>query len=106
MDEREVLQAGVEQSLATYRDVKKVLLYGSRARGDAKADSDYDLVVVVGQVPADDRRAARLRLKLRRMGASFDLTLLNVQEFAGLATDHGSVGRQILAEGKVLLEVA
>ena len=30
--------------------LRQVLLFGSRARGDANADSDYDLLVVVDQV--------------------------------------------------------
>lgn len=35
--------------------VRRVLLFGSRARGDAREDSDYDLLVVV------DRRTPEIR---------------------------------------------
>jgi predicted nucleotidyltransferase len=35
--------------------VRKVVLFGSRARGDARDDSDYDVVVVV------DRRSPEVR---------------------------------------------
>jgi predicted nucleotidyltransferase len=33
--------------------LRQVLLFGSRARGDATAESDYDLLVVVDQVDSD-----------------------------------------------------
>ncbi len=32
------------------RHLKRIVLFGSRARGDAKPDSDYDLLVVVDEV--------------------------------------------------------
>jgi len=35
--------------------LKQVILFGSRARGEARADSDYDLLVVVDRV---DRRVS------------------------------------------------
>jgi predicted nucleotidyltransferase len=37
--------------------VRKIVLFGSRARGDARADSDYDVVVVVDRRGADVREA-------------------------------------------------
>ena len=38
----------------------KVILYGSRARGDAAEDSDYDLLVIVdGKADADVRQRIR-----------------------------------------------
>jgi len=42
-------------------DPVRIILFGSRARGDARHDSDYDLLVVLDQV--DDRRGTRLRVR-------------------------------------------
>jgi uncharacterized protein len=45
--------------------VRRVVLFGSRARGDARDDSDYDVVVVV------DRRSPEVRETL--LGIEVDL---------------------------------
>jgi predicted nucleotidyltransferase len=41
-------------------DLDRVVLFGSRARGDARRDSDYDVAVFLKHM--DDRRAERNRL--------------------------------------------
>jgi len=38
-------------------EIRRLILFGSRARGDAAADSDYDLLVVVDQKSAELREA-------------------------------------------------
>jgi uncharacterized protein len=45
-----------------YRDrVERIVLFGSRARGDARDDSDYDVAVFLRDLP-DDRAAETNRL--------------------------------------------
>ena len=39
------------------RRLRRVTLFGSRARGEAAPDSDYDLLVVLDRVTAADREA-------------------------------------------------
>ncbi|MEI9930234.1 MAG: nucleotidyltransferase domain-containing protein [Rhizomicrobium sp.] len=48
--------------------LKRVLLYGSRARGDHRPDSDYDILVVLeGQIEGwPDRKLATLSDKILR----------------------------------------
>ena len=57
--------------------IERVVLFGSRARGDAHAASDYDVAVFLKQLPdrwAELRRLADLRVKLiDDTGAFFDV---------------------------------
>lgn len=56
-------------------DLKSVVLYGSVARGDAKTNSDIDLLVVADNLPEQDHNGffqdvlARLKRKLSEYGA-------------------------------------
>jgi uncharacterized protein len=46
--------------------IERVVLFGSRARGDARPDSDYDVAVFLKTLPdrwAEQRRLADLRVK-------------------------------------------
>ena len=45
---------------------RRVILVGSRARGDARKDSDYDLVVVLDDGVPDELLSARRRYDGRR----------------------------------------
>ena len=42
-------------------DPARITLYGARAKGDRRPDSDYELLVILDQV--DDRRAARIEVR-------------------------------------------
>lgn len=59
-----------------------VLLFGSRASGRASADSDYDVIVVAGNVPDNPAdRIARARRLLRGIGVSVDLLVYSPDEW-------------------------
>ena len=64
----------LDQAYGTRLD--RVVLYGSRARGDARSDSDYDIAVFLADMPdrwAELDRLAALRVQfLDDTGAFFD----------------------------------
>jgi predicted nucleotidyltransferase len=68
VDKREVVekikqyQALISQHLA----IKKLILYGSYARGNWTSTSDIDLAVVVDKIPGDFLQQASLLYRLRR----------------------------------------
>jgi len=83
-----------------------VILFGSRARGDARPDSDVDLLIVEPEPfsPLRSRRqeTARLYLALRRLARSKDLLLYSRDEFERLKDAANTIVGRALREGKVL----
>jgi antitoxin ChpS len=76
--ERRAVSAFVEKLRATY-DVSQVIIFGSRARGDHRSDSDLDLAIVL-----NGKRGDFIDTKLDMAGLAFDVLLetgLMVQPF-------------------------
>ncbi len=73
-------------------EVLAVMLFGSMARGEAGADSDVDVCLVLYPQARDRARAARLRY--------LDLADLDLRAFQSLPL---YVRRRVLKEGQVLL---
>ena len=88
----------------------RVLLFGSRARGDARPDSDLDLLVVMPQAtltPQERQQALRsLRSALRPLSLSVgvDLVVVGEADAERLAGSRWHVVARALREGKELLE--
>ncbi|MBM4046912.1 MAG: nucleotidyltransferase domain-containing protein [Planctomycetes bacterium] len=90
--------------LARGFDPLQIILFGSRARGDASPQSDFDLLVVLPEV-ADKRAAAiQMRRALGDMPVSKDIVVTTPDEIARRGDMVGSVLRRALREGKVLYE--
>jgi len=84
-------------------DPDLVYLYGSRARGDATEDSDYDLMVVVREsdLPFQERWLKAFRL-LCGMGVPKDVVVLTREEFEGKQSVVCSLPATVVREGKLL----
>ena len=57
---RDVLLKKVKQAVGGLEPEADIILYGSRARGDSSAESDWDFLILVNG-PADDDRVDRIR---------------------------------------------
>jgi len=83
-----------------------IILFGSRARGDARPDSDVDLLVVETEPfsPQRSRRkeAARLYMALRNLGVSKDILLYSREEFEHWKDSLNHVVGRAHREGRVL----
>lgn len=80
----------------------KVILFGSRARGEAGRNSDIDLLVIEPDPVSPRKEAARLRKLLRGFKAPMDIVVFG-QSFAERYWDiPGSVLYRAFREGKVL----
>jgi predicted nucleotidyltransferase len=58
--EKEIVQRFKEKVTETLEDrLDRIVLFGSRARGDAEEDSDFDFLVTVKNSQADDKERVR-----------------------------------------------
>jgi uncharacterized protein len=78
----------------------QIILFGSRARGDHRADSDYDILVITET--GDPHELARIVSRALR-GRTFALDLLALPK-AHIAArlEHSTLLNRIFREGKVL----
>ncbi len=83
-----------------------IILFGSRAHGDAQPDSDVDLLIVESEPfsPQRSRRkeAARLYIALKGLNVSKDILLYSREEFDHWKNSSNHVIGRAVREGKVL----
>ena len=93
--------ASVVERIAEAVRPEKIILFGSRARGDGGSESDIDLVIVH---PGPESKR-ELKLKIRRLfprqGFAMDLLVLTPDEFRNLQGVAGSAARIAAREGVV-----
>ena len=99
---RQLIKAGVE----------KIILFGSRARGEENEDSDIDLIVVapINTIPGNFREKMDLYLSYNKYIKSFreqkpiDMMVYTRAGFRKFIDMDSMFSREILEKGKVLYE--
>ena len=82
----------------------RVYLFGSRARGDAGPDSDYDLLLVVPDDAPPKRKRARLAYEvLRGTGVAADVMVWTQRDFDARLDVVTSLPATVVREGRILL---
>lgn len=82
---------------------ERIYLFGSRARGEAGADSDYDVLVVVARsdLPGH-RRDQQAYRALKGIGVAKDVIVWTREEFESRAGVVCSLPATVLREGRLL----
>jgi len=103
----EVIQEMV-QALIQAGDPERIVLFGSRARGEDRPDSDVDFLVIDSRPfgPTRSRRKALARLyrSLQGMGVAKDILLYSADEVAYWRDSINHVIADVLREGRVVYE--
>ena len=82
---------------------ERIYLFGSRARGEGRPDSDYDLLVVVSTSDlAPHRRDLQAFRALSGVGAAKDVVVYTHEEFDSRSRAAASLPATVLREGKLL----
>ena len=80
----------------------RILLFGSRARGDARPDSDIDLLVIVPRIDDKRRQTVEIMRLLRELRTPVDIVVTSPDEITRGGAVLGSVLSHALREGVVL----
>jgi uncharacterized protein len=95
----------VTRRLAAAAPGAKVILFGSRSRGEERPGSDVDLLVIQpGEVERPRAESARLRRELRGFGVGFDVILVSRKYADDWGHFEGSVLNEALSTGRILVE--
>lgn len=82
----------------------RIVLFGSRARGEGQPDSDLDFLVIEEHVESKLDEMVRLRDALAGLDVPVDIVVVSREEAADRRRHPGSLIRRALAEGRVLVE--
>jgi len=101
--ERDLVLTAIVRRLVDAYQPRAVYLFGSRARGDAGPDSDYDLLIVVpNDAPADRRRSRLGYERLWEIGAATDIVVCTQDYFDSRQSVVNSIPAAVVQEGKLL----
>jgi predicted nucleotidyltransferase len=104
-DQSRLLEQLVE-ALRAAGQPDRIILFGSQARGNARPDSDFDLLIVQAEQPGRSRwqDLRCLREALRRFPIAKDLLLFRPAEFDYWRESLNHVVGRSLREGRLLYE--
>ncbi len=82
--------------------VERIILFGSRARGDFKRNSDWDLLIIVSnELDLKDKRkiSKEIRIKLAEIFIPCDVLIKSASEIEYYSNFIGTTTREALKEG-------
>ncbi len=86
-------------------NVLKIILFGSRAKGDAKEDSDWDFLVIVDK-DLDRKEKWDIIIKIKRKLATLkipnDIIINSIRDFEERKDNVGYITYYAIREGKIL----
>ncbi len=98
----EILIGEAGRRLAEAAPEAQVILFGSRARGEAGPDSDLDLLVIEPKLSNHRAEFVRLRRELRGLRVPIDLVVVSAEHVEEWGELPGTMVNEALREGRVL----
>jgi predicted nucleotidyltransferase len=85
-------------------DPDRIVLFGSRSRGESRPDSDFDLLIVKQSDEPPNRRVVAAYRALSGLGVPKDILWSTPEEIADWAAVPNYVTTRAIREGKLLYE--
>ncbi|MBM3470066.1 MAG: nucleotidyltransferase domain-containing protein [Armatimonadetes bacterium] len=103
MPQRDPVLAEIVRRLVDAYRPERIYLFGSKARGDAGPQSDYDLLVIVSSDAPPERRRSRLAYeRLWGVAAAADVLVWTSEDFDSRTHLKASLPATVLREGTLL----
>lgn len=99
--ERDATLRTIVDAIASTIHPTRIVLFGSRARGDARPDSDFDLLVVYDGPEPHREVQLQVRRLFRLPSFSMDLFVMSSAEFARQRNVANSIAREAAENGVV-----
>ena len=96
---KEIIKRIVEET-----DPDKIILFGSRARGENKGWSDYDICVLKSDTVKRNNLEKRIYLKLFGVGVAVDIIVETLERFKELKENKFLIYREIAKYGRTIYE--
>src|SRR5947209_1788464 len=100
------LLEAVTRVIVTELSPRRVILFGSRARGEHRPDSDYDLMVLIDSPDAAAECEPAIRERMSAFDSSVDVLVASAGDFERRRLDVGTIEFAVDREGHVLYESA
>jgi predicted nucleotidyltransferase len=98
----DALLTEIMQRIVAVSDPQQIILFGSQARGDARPDSDLDLLVIKEEMASPRAEAARIYRALAGLSIPVDIVIARSDYVRRHRDVVGTVVRLALREGRVL----
>ncbi|MBC7620224.1 MAG: nucleotidyltransferase domain-containing protein [Candidatus Saccharibacteria bacterium] len=102
MTQTTTLTSAVQALIEAAPDTEQIILFGSQARGDANAGSDWDFLVIEPTVENRAREMVRLRRALRPLRLAADVLVYSRAEVNEWSQQPGTALYWAAKEGRVV----
>jgi predicted nucleotidyltransferase len=103
MESSDLVLGEIVRRLVAAFQPRRIYLFGSRARGDAGPDSDFDVLLVLDELKDRGWRVSQdAYLKLRGVAAAVDVVVCSVDDFERRSKAAASLPATVAREGRLL----
>jgi len=95
------------RKIVAFEQPRKIILFGSAAKGNASVHSDADfLVVTKDEVESPRKESVRIRQALESVSMPMDILVISEKRLEELGNQPGLVYREALRTGKIVYDAA